>query len=183
MLVNVPSRVSVDYFFLFSIHTRIHTISTNDTFHQQWSHCNGCLRTFIEIINDPSNSAFLHESNDDDASIKAQFGQSDLLYAYFPNHQQKEYFINILGLFARHKLFSECAIPTAVLMLNERFGIHIYDAHLCTSWDYGGARSDPDELIQNCDRNKDHHHYEAYHPIKLSKASNWSFYFEKIYHM
>ena len=181
MLVNVPSRVSVDYFFLFSIHTRIHTISTNDTFHQQWSHCNGCLRTFIEIINDPSNSAFLHESNDDDASIKAQFGQSDLLYAYFPNHQQKEYFINILGLFARHKLFSECAIPTAVLMLNERFGIHIYDAHLCTSWDYGGARSDPDELIQNCDRNKDHHHYEAYHPIKLSRNSNWSLYFEKIY--
>ena len=157
------------------------TISSKDTFHQQWPHWNGCLTTFIEIMNDPANSAFLHELNNDAAFINAQFGQSDLLYAYFPNLQQKEYLINILGLFAKHRLFLECAIPTAVLMMKEKFGIQIYDAQLCTSWDYGGARSDPDKLIQNCDKSKDHHHYEAYHPIKLSRNSNWSLYFEKIY--
>ena len=159
------------------------TISTNDTFHKQWPHWNGCLNTFIEIMNDPANSAFLHELNDDAAFIKAKFGQSDLLYAYFPNHQQKEYFINILGLFAKHKLFLECAIPTAVSRMNERFGIQIYDAHLCTSWDHGGARSDPDTLIQKCDEEKGYQHYEAYHPIKLSSNSNWSLYFEKIYNL
>ena len=159
------------------------TVSTNDTFHKQWPHWNGCLGSFIEIINDPDMSVFLHASNSEAAFIHAKFGQSDLLYAYFPNNLQKEYFINILGLFAKHKLFLECALPTAVLVMKERFGIQTYDAHLCTSWDYGGARSDPDKLIQNCDEEKGHHHYEAYHPIKLSRNSNWSLYFDRIYNL
>ena len=159
------------------------TISTNDTSMQHWPHWDSCLRSFIEIMNDIDITPFLHGSNDEDAVINVQFGQSDLLYAYFSNDHQKEYFINILGLFAKHKLFLECALPTAVLMMNERFGIHIYDAHLCTSWDYGWVRSDPDALIQNCDKGNGLHHYEAYHPIKLSSASNWSRYFENIYHL
>ena len=167
------------------------TISTNNTF-MYWYHWNnpytvettshvGCQKTLIDIMNDPDVSAFLHESSNEDAFINVQFGQSDFLYANFQNHQQKEYFINILGLFARHKLFLECALPTAVVMMTEKFGVRIYDANLCTSW--GNARSNPDTLIQNCKKEKDHHHYEAYHPVKLGKDSNWSMYFEKIYHL
>ena len=159
------------------------TISTNDTFMQQWPFENTCLSSFIEIVNDPDMFAFLHDLYDEIAYIDVQFGQSDMLYAYFSSHQQKEYFINILELFAKHKLFLECALPTAVLMMKERFGIQVYDAHLCTSWDYERARSHPDTLIQNCNEEKAHHHYEAYHPIKLGIESNWSLYFEKIYHL
>ena len=113
------------------------TISTNNT-KMYWYHWNspytvgttshaGCKRTFIEIMNDPDVSEFLHQSSNENAFINVQFGQSDFLYAYFHNNQQKEYFINILGLFAKHKLFLECAIPTAVLMMKERFGIQIYN--------------------------------------------------------
>ena len=69
-------------------------------------------------------------------------------------------------------------------MMKEKFGVNIYDATLCTRYvhDMGNARSDPDTLIQSCENENDHHHYEAYHPIKLSKDSNWSMHFEKIYH-
>ena len=141
----------------------------------------GCKRTFIEIMNDPDVSEFLHQSSNENAFINVLTGQSDILYAYFHNNQQKEYFTNILGLFAKHKLFLECAIPTAVLMMKEKFGVKIYDANLCTIWNY--ARSDPDTFIQNCKNKKDHRHYEAYHPVKLGKAKNWSTYFEKIYHL
>ena len=173
------------------------TISTNNTF-MYWFHWNspytvgtthhaGCQRTFIDIMNDPDVSPFLYESSSEDAFINVQFGQSDFLYAYFQNNQQKEYFINILGVFAKHKLFLECALPTAVLMMKEKFGVNIYDATLCTRYvhDMGNARSDPDTLIQSCENEKDHtnrNRYEAYHPIKLSKDSNWSLHFEKIYH-
>ena len=139
----------------------------------------GCYKTFINIINDPDASHFVQQSNTGGAFINVQYGQADLLYVFFQNSIQKEYFINILDLFAKHRLFLECAIPTAVLMMKEKFGVNIYYPKLCTRWDK--YRTNIKRLVQYCEE-KDYDH-EAYHPIKLSKDSNWSFYFEKIYHM
>ena len=139
----------------------------------------GCHKTFVNIMNDPDVSPYLQQSNTNGAYINVLYGQADLLYAFFNNSIQKEYFINILDLFAKHRLFLECAIPTAALMMQERFGVNIYYPKLCTRWDK--YRNDIKRLVQYCEE-KNHDH-EAYHPIKLSKASNWSFYFEKIYHM
>ena len=139
----------------------------------------GCHKTFINIMNDPDVSPFLQESNTDGAFINVIYGQADLLYAFFNNSVEKKYFINLLDLFAKHRLFLECAIPTAALMMKEKFGVNIYYPKLCTRWDK--YRTDIKSLVKYCEE-KNHDH-EAYHPIKLSKASNWSFYFEKIYHM
>ena len=139
----------------------------------------GCNKIFNDIMKDPDMSIYLDETNDNDEPfLNVQCGQSDFLFPFFPNSKQKEYFINILELFAKHKLFLECAIPTAVLMMNEKFGVKVYNAHLCTRWDK--YRSDPNELIKACEPN---HDYEAFHPIKLGINSNWSMYFKKIYRL
>ena len=139
----------------------------------------GCHTTFINIMKDPDITTFLHKPKNEDPYINIQFGQSDLLYAFFPNAMQKEYFIKILDLFSKHRLFLECAIPTAVLMMKQKFGVSIYNPRLCTKWTW--MREKPESLIRHCAR-KGHHH-EAYHPFKPSRSRNWSMYFNKIYHM
>lgn len=102
------------------------TTITNNTSLQNWIHWMGtvkygdrigCFRVFNDIMNDPDMSNFLHKTNNDEPFLNVQCGQSDFLYAFFPNSKQKEYFVNILELFAKYKLFLECAIPTAVLII------------------------------------------------------------------
>ena len=131
------------------------------------------------MINDPGMLPFLHESNDEEAFINVECGQTDFLYAFFSNSMQKEYFITILELFDKYQLFLECAIPTAVLMMVEEFGVKVYNVTLCTSYDE--SRYNPKRLFKICEEDPKHD-YDAYHPIKLSKADNWSKYFERIYH-
>ena len=154
------------------------TISTNNTLLQSWPSWSGCHKAFNKILDDRDISPYLHESKTEDSFINVRLGQSDMLYAYFPNFEQKEYFWKLLNLFSKYELFLECALPTAVLMMQQKFGIEVHNAALCTSWQYGTVRSNPDLLIQNC--TEEDHDYEAYHPIKLGTSSNWSLYFNKL---
>ena len=154
------------------------TISTNNTMFQSWPWWKGCHEAFNRMLDDKEISPYLHESKTEGAFINVRFGQSDMLYTYFYNIAQKDYFLRLLNLFSKYELFLECAVPTAVLMMQEKFGITVYNAPLCTSWQYGTVRKNPDRLIQTC--TEEGRDYQAYHPIKLSTTSNWSMYFDKI---
>ena len=157
------------------------TTSINSKLLDKWPHWKRCNKSFIKIMNDDDILPILHESTNETPYLNVRFGQSDMLYAYFSNVEQKSYFLDILDLFAKHKLFLECALPTAVLMTNEKFGVQIYNAPLCTNWNYGTIRDHPDKMIQSC--KKKNHTHEAYHPVKLGINSNWSLYFDKILSM
>ena len=153
-------------------------MSTNNTLLQSWPYWNGCHEAFNKILDDKDISPYLHESETEDSFINVRFGQSDMLYSYFFNFAQKEYFWKLLKLCSKNELFLECALPTAVLMMQEKFGIEVHKAALCTSWQYSMVRSNPDLLIQSCE--EEDRDYEAYHPIKLGTSSNWPLYFDKL---
>ena len=143
-----------------------------------WSWWKMCYNSFTNLMQDSDFATYLHASRNGDQFINVRHGQSDMLYAYFLNDEQERYFLDILDLFAKHKLFLECALPTAVLMMEEKFGLRVYTAPLCTSWDYGNVRKDADKMIQYCAKKK--HIHEAYHPIKISKYNNWTGYFDEL---
>ena len=102
-------------------------------------------------------------------------GQSDMLYAYLPR-EQKLAFLNLLELFSEYKLFLECAIPTAVLMMQEKYDIRLKSIPLCTFWN--GFRGKPKEMIKKC--GKDIVIHGASHPIKISFDHDWVQHFNNI---
>ena len=97
-----------------------------------------------------------------------------MLYVFLPNSEQRTSFLSLLELFSENKLFLECAIPTAISMMQERFDIKIHSASLCTDW--GSLRSKPKEMIEKC--SKEGAKYESYHPIKISFNRDWTQYFD-----
>ena len=97
-----------------------------------------------------------------------------MLYIFLPNSEHRTSFLSLIDLFAKNQLFLECAIPTMISMMQERFDIKIYSAPLCTDW--GSLRAKPKEMIEKCF--KEDGVYEAYHPIKISFNSNWTQYFD-----
>ena len=116
-------------------------------------------------------------------------GQADMLYAFFPTFEIKHSFLDILELFAENNLFLECAIPTAVLMMKERFGIEFYNTALCTNWVH--LRNKPKLMIEQCSKEMNNlrinrifghriQKYGVYHPIKISFNSDWTQIFEQL---
>ena len=75
-------------------------------------------------------------------------GPADMLYLSLLSSEQRAWLLDIFKLFAKHSLFLECAIPTAVLWMKTRFEIEVYNAKLCTDW--GGLRRAPVKLIEKC---------------------------------
>ena len=101
----------------------------------------------------------------------------------------KHSFLNLLELFAENDLWLECAIPTAVLLMHERFGIKVHNTPLCTHW--GQLRDKPKEMMEQCSKEmnnirinrifgKSIDKYGVYHPIKISLHSNWTKYFDNL---
>ena len=76
-------------------------ISTDNTLIQSWPSWNGCHEAFNKILDDKDISPYLHESETEDSFINVRFGQSDMLYSYFFNLAQKEYFWILLKLFSK----------------------------------------------------------------------------------
>ena len=140
-----------------------------------WSHWQDCLSTFLKMFNDQRLKPFIHKSADQSSFINIKWRSSDMLYAYLPK-EQKAAFLNLLDLFAEHSLFLECAIPTAVLMMQEKFSIRLKSIPLCTDW--GELRNRPKEMIEKCAKEDLVH--EAYHPIKISLNRDWAQYFDDI---
>ena len=139
-----------------------------------WNHWSGCVASFIKIFNDKRLNHYKHQSTNGTSFINVRKGASDMLYIFLPNSEQRTSFLSLLDLFAENKLFLECAIPTAISMMQERFGIKIHSALLCTDW--GSLRAKPKDMIEKC--SKEGVVYESYHPIKISLNSNWTQYFD-----
>ena len=140
-----------------------------------WGHWQGCLAAFLKMFNDQRLKPYKHKSSDQSLFINVKQGASDMLYAYLPR-EQKRAFLNLLDLFAEHNLFLECAIPTAVSMMQEKFGIRLQSIPLCTDW--GELRNKPKEMIEKCEKENAVH--QAYHPIKISFNHDWAQYFDNI---
>ena len=140
-----------------------------------WSFWNDCFTAFTKMFTDERLKPYLHKTSNQTSYINITWGQSDMLYAFLPDFDQKNSFLSLLDMFAENELFLECAIPTALSMMHERFGINLHNALLCTDW--GDQRDKGSkEMIDNC--LKDEKHYEAYHPVKLSYNENWTQYFD-----
>ena len=137
-----------------------------------------CRRPFQNMYTDPRLNPYRHrhfETKNAHTSIDLKFKQSDMLYVSFQSTEQRDALIDLINLFAKHKLFLDCAIPTMVSMMQERFKIKVHNALLCTSWEYYTIRNNPSRLIQEClarDAN-----FELFHPIKIGRVGNWSKYF------
>ena len=78
----------------------------------------------FKMFNDQRLEPYKHKSADQSSFINVKYGPSDMLYAHLPSEQNAA-FLNLLNLFAEHSLFLECAIPTAVLMMQEKFSIEL----------------------------------------------------------
>ena len=161
------------------------TSSRNITMIKGWKYWPGCQRNLTKMLFDERLKPYIHNSTNNNFFINITTGASDMLYAVLPNLEQKRAFLSLLELFAEHELHLECAIPTAVLMMQERFGIKVHTASLCTDW--GVLRENiynvhkvhlAKFMIEKCA--SENSTYEAYHPIKMKHHSDWIQYFDYI---
>ena len=73
--------------------------------------------------------------NSDKASLlRWGRGQSDMLYARNNNSTLTTLFCDLLDEFYRRKLFLECALPTALHIMQSLFGVETENLSLCTNW-------------------------------------------------
>ena len=125
----------------------------------------------------------MHRSRNKDLYINVATGQSDMLYAFFPNFELKHAFLNLLELFTEWNLWLECAIPTAVAMMQERYGIKVHNTPLCTHWGELRKAGRTKEMFEQCSKEmllKGVEKYGTYHPIKLGWNNDWIQYFEYV---
>ena len=156
----------------------------------KWLFWEKCRSSFSNMFHESRLKPYLHRSKNGDLYMNITTGQSDMLYAVFPSFEIKHSFIDILELFAEHRVWLECAIPTAVLMMQERFGIKFHNTPLCTTFS-GPLRKKPKLLIEHCATEMNNiranrifgkriEKYGVYHPIKMSFVSDWTQYFDQI---
>ena len=160
-------------------------------FYKNWPHWPGCHKAFVSMFDDDRLKPFLNGTEDsNDPFLSITTGQADMLYFHLPSTEQKNAFLDILDLFLEHKLFLECAIPTAVSLMQTMFGFQTYHATLCSVW--GSIREKMNktgpnvysklvrEMIQMCvSRNvsSSFSKMDIIHPIKINKLDNWKQYF------
>jgi len=94
------------------------------------------------------------------------------LYVNIVNRTQMTAFTMLLKIFALHKLFLECAIPSAVAIMQEKYAVRVHWAALCTNWGF----ERPYPSMWSCIKDESH---DAFHPIK-SSDSMWMHYFKTV---
>jgi hypothetical protein len=87
------------------------------------------------------------------------FGQSDMLYVMNNNATITAMFCDILDAFAEHKLFLECAVPTALRIMQQQYGVAVRNLTLCTDWgQYRGNMTTAPCYAEN--------NFDVLHPVK-----------------
>jgi len=127
-----------------------------------------CVSHLKNIASDPE----MHQFWGENGSLPIAWGQSDMVYVNTVHPIQMAAFTTLLAIFARHKLFLECAIPSAVAIMQEKYAVRVHWAALCTDWGY----TRPYPSMWSCIADK---HRDAFHPIKPSDGM-WSHYFQSI---
>ena len=150
---------------------------------RRWYHWPECSSNFTKMFHDGRLKPYMHRSRNKDLYINVATGQSDMLYAFFPNFELKHAFLNLLELFTEWNLWLECAIPTAVAMMQERYGIKVHNTPLCTHWGELRKAGRTKEMFEQCSKEmllKGVEKYGTYHPIKLGWNNDWIQYFEYV---
>ena len=137
-----------------------------------WSNC--CRPILRKLISNPKLATYLQKSKSSGLPfLQVGWGQSDMLYLSLHSAEITNAFLVLLDLFGKQELFLECAIPTAVSLIQQRFKIQLHEAPQCTKWDATrGTRG----MLTKCLIQKKQT-YEFFHPIKLSAFTDWSEYF------
>ena len=144
-------------------------------FRHVWGAWKQCHNSFMNMINDPRFQPYLSEPKSENSFFNASFGPSDMLYVYFDTDEQRSAFLDLVDLFAENKLFLECAVPTLISLMRQRFKIKVHVAILCTDW--YELRGNAKKLIGTCLKKGRH---EIFHPIKISENSDWSRIFNNV---
>ena len=144
----------------------------HSSFLDNWMWWSDCRNAFMKMFNDMVVEPYLEQGNTDEDFINVRIGASDMLYLTLLTPEQRVWLINIFELFAKHSLFLECAIPTAVFWMKIRFKIDVHNANLCTDW--GELRGVPGQMIEHCNNESI---YDVFHPIKIGLVNNWTDYF------
>ena len=121
-----------------------------------------CVSPLRAIATDPQMQPFWGQ----DTGLDLAVGQSDMLYVNTRNQTLMLAFTKLLRIFAQHELFLECALPSAVAIMRQKYHVRVHGAKLCTAWDK--IRATPERWSCMHDKN-----YDAFHPIK-SSAHHWT---------
>jgi len=123
-----------------------------------------CTHAFGRIAKDPRMDQVWGTRD----GLDVQVGQSNMLYVSTTNRTQMAAFGMILDIFAKHQLFLECAIPSAVAIMQQIHSVRVRKIHLCTCWTTE-QRNNPDAWPCLHDPK-----YSAIHPVKpLIKNNRW----------
>jgi len=130
-----------------------------------------CMSKFSELARDPR----MHRFWGDKTSLDLKVGPSDMLYVNTRNRTQMHEFTAILDIFAHHQLFLECALPSAVAIMQQNHAVRVRLVKLCTTWKTDD-RNNPDKWPCIGDKT-----YSAFHPVKQRMKNNqWAARFEQI---
>ena len=195
MYYNVTKNITYSTTAMNKLYKNGTLFSKRAIFYKKWSHWAGCHKAFVSMFDDERLKPFLNRTEDsNDPFLSVKTGQADMLYFHLPSTEQKNTFLGILNLFSEHKLFLECAIPTAVSFMQTMFGFQIHRATLCSVWGTLRERHNKigpkfyskllREMIPMCVSRKissvylQNDNFEIIHPIKINKLDNWKQYFD-----
>ena len=148
--------------------------------YQKWREWENCQNLFLKMFTEKLVEPYLHKTEIGEAFMNVLHGPAEMLNICLSDPEETKAFLDILEVFSRYKLYLECAIPTALLWMQIRFNIKIYNARLCTDW--GERRYHSLQLFNNCSQIKGS--YDIIHPIKIGlkmRENNiWTEYFHKV---
>jgi len=136
-----------------------------------WWWTTRCMSKFGELVRDPRLQRFWGT----EMGLDLKVGPSDMLYVSTKNRTQMHDFTAILEIFAQDELFLECALPSAVAIMQQKHGVRVRLVQLCTAWNTSD-RNNPDKWP--CIQDKA---YSAFHPVKPRIPNNrWAERFQQI---
>ena len=137
--------------------------------------CPYCKTGFSALFHDPRLKQYQKQTGDNRTylDIVPQYTVSDFFYFSFHDRNATKAFLTLLDTFVEHKLFFEWAIPTALLLTQQKYGIEIHNANLCVTSGTDKEYFRLGGLVPNkaC---------EVFHSIKMGKVgeAGWKRYFE-----
>ena len=149
---------------------------------RKWSYWKFCELKFMKLIGNPQMKTYLQNSESSGVPfLRVELGQSDMLYLSLHSAEVTDAFLVLLDLFGKYDLSLECALPTAVSLIQQRFTIERHEALLCTDFKDEGIKTrgyttrGTREMVTNC--LIENRTYEVFHPLKLSTFTDWSEFF------
>jgi hypothetical protein len=151
-----------------------------------WGRLPGCNAVWQNIRRDTR----LTEWWSKDGSVRASYGvgRSDMAYISLHTWAEAQAFASLLDIFVQHRLYLECAIPSAFQMVADRFNVSMHHATVLTSfgrlrgklWEHGRFNSRTLSPIKMMRAQAEKKMFEAVHPVRLSNTSSLEELFNEI---